>query len=187
MTVNPEWTLEEAIAENDKALADNPARESYDPTLPLFQWFTLKRLEECRESFHCGDKYELMHAIRICANHDLPLPEWAAMAYIKAFDTVLNARAKSWDEVFGAPYPKHSHMNAIKKRRELKFGVLNRVNEIRAREPKTPIDEALFELVGQEFNIGKTLAAEYYYSAKKQMAEQHDFDVLLDPYRVSKV
>ncbi len=176
MTAGHEWTLEEAQAESDKALADNPARESYDPTLPLFQWFALKRLEECREAFHRGDEYELMHAIRICANHGLPLPEWAAMAYIKAYDSVINARAKSWDEVFGAPYPKGKHLNATRKKRMLEFAVYNRINEILRGEPvtsampqRTPTDGYLLERVAKEFHIGKTLAAEYYGSAEAKM------------------
>ncbi len=184
MTVNPEWTLAEAQAEHDKACAANPARAWVDPTLPLFQWFALKAIDRCREAFQGGDKFELLHAIRECANHDLPLPDWAARAFISAYDTILNFKAKSWDDVLGAPIPKGAHLNVLRERRELKFGVLNRVHEILARAPETPIDQYLFETVGKEFGIGKTLAAEYYYAAKRQMGQPNDCDVLLDSWRV---
>lgn len=39
-------------------------------------------------------------------------------------------------------------------------------------EPDTPIDEAFFERIGKEFNLGKTLAAEYYYDAKRMFSRR---------------
>jgi len=109
----------------------------------------------------------LLAAIRICANHDIPLPPWASSAYIAAYDCVLNCRAKSWDSVFGKPFPKGSHLAALRKKREMQFHVLNEVNAIRNKAPETPIDEYLFESVGAGLGLGKTITGEYYYSAKK--------------------
>lgn len=169
MTANPEWTLEEAKAANEKALAENPERSFADPTLPIAQWLGLKSLDECRSRYEGGEKLELMRAIRICANHDLVMPEWLWKGYITAFDTVMGARAKSWDDVFGMPWPKGTHLNAVRKKRELKFSIWNGVRGICERSPETPIDVALFERVGKEFNIGKTLASEYYYEVARVM------------------
>lgn len=179
--VNKDWTLEEALAANEAALLKNTER-SNDPTMPLFQWAALHQLDEY-EKYYQQDSYWLMTAIRTCANHDLPLPEWAAKAYIKAYDTVNNAKAKSWNAVFGNPYPKGQHLSAIRKRRMLMFSVWNEITEILNREQiwndatkqwesVTAIDESLFEAVGKKFHIGKTLASEYYYAAKKQMGRQ---------------
>lgn len=171
MVTDIKWTAREALDATKRALADSPGRSDADPTLPVFQWAALHTLEACQEAYQAGNEFELMHAIRVCANHDLPLPEWTARAFIKGYDTIANAREKSWDKVFGAPYPKGAHLHATRKKRVLKFAVWNRVQEIRAREPEVPIDESLFASVGHEFNIGKTRAAEFYYEAEKLLSK----------------
>lgn len=166
VTVNSEWTFEQAKAEQDKVIAANPERWS-DPETPLFQWLALKQLDEYKESFLAGDRFLLMLAIRKCAQCGLPLPEWVSRAYIKAFDSVLNARVKSWDEAFSPPYKKGANLAALRKKRELEFGVWNEIRGIIDQEPETKVDTALFEKVGARFNIGKTLCSEYYYSVNK--------------------
>ncbi len=155
-------TFEEAKAEQDEL---DPGKR-LDPDTPLFQWYALQELEQLRERYESGDKYALMLTIRLCANHGMVLPEWAAGAYIKAFDTVNGYRSKSWDEVLGNPLPKGANLNAKKKKRELQFAVLLDVQEL---SKDNPIDESLFERVGAKFNIGKTLASEYYYSIKGKL------------------
>ena len=162
-------TLEEAQAATDAALAADPYRSDSDPTLPVYQWATLHELNRERQQFEAGDRMALFAAIRKCANHDLPLPAWAATAYIAAYDHVLNCRAKSWDEVFGTPYPKGVNLNAMRKRRILRFRVYRLVTEILQAERHTPIGVALFERVGREMRppIGKSEAAERYYEAMR--------------------
>lgn len=168
VTVNKEWTLEEAWAANQAVLEENPGKPGSDPTLPFAQWAALHWLDDCRKNYE-EDRYQLMTAIRICANHNLPLPDWAADAFIKAYDTVNNARAKSWNTVFGNPYPKGTHLSALRKRRMKKFAVWNEITLILKTEPDIPVDEYLFETVGKKFGLGKTLASEYYYAAKQQL------------------
>lgn len=165
--VNKDWTSEEAWAANQAALQENPSRPWTDPTLPLKQWFALQELDICHKNYE-KHPYLLMTAIRICANHELPLPEWAATAYIRAYDTVNNARAKSWDTVFGNPYPKGKHLSAIRKKRMNGVAVWNEITRIRQMDPDIPIDEELFEIVGKKLGLGKTLASEYYYDEKKK-------------------
>lgn len=157
MSYDPEWTLDQAWEAHQRSGKEGPDS-------PLFQWVTHQELIALGQAFEAGDKWSLMLAIRKCANHDMPLPEWARSAYIAAFDTVLNARSKSWDEVFGMPYPKGQHLAAIRKKRTLRYAVCNEIKTIRKMEPGTAIDEGLFERVGSKFNIGKTLAADLYYS-----------------------
>ena len=164
---NPVWTLEEAQAATEKVCATGAP--PHHPHLPIFRWFAHHRVEEQRKAFEAGDKFALMHALRICANHALPMPDWAARAYIRAYDTIVNARAKSWDQVLGAPYSKGTHLAAVRKRRKLQVAVRNRIRALRQSDPDLPIDAALFERVGMELGLGKTLAAEYYYTAKKRM------------------
>ncbi|WP_150048682.1 hypothetical protein [Methylomonas rhizoryzae] len=166
MTVSSTWTFDEAMSEQNKYVAANPKR-ALDPSGPLFQWFALKNLEDYQKGFEQGDKHLLMVAISECAVHGLVMPDWVAMGYLRGFYAVSNARLKSWDDAFERPYPKGTNLKAVRKKRELSMAVLNSINSILQSNPKTPIDSALFEQVGQEFDIGKTLAADYYYYAKK--------------------
>lgn len=137
---------------------------------PVFRYAALERVESYREQYESsGDAWYVLVAIRHCAANDIPLPEWLALAYIERFDNVLNARAKSWDDAFGAPYPKGAHLHRIRRDRQLKFAVYNAVSDIRRTDPTTPIDERLFERVGKQFAISKTKANELYYRAKAVM------------------
>lgn len=166
---NIDWTLEEAWAANEAAKAENPERSFADPTLPFPRWVALHNLEQLRARYEQGNKFALMSAIRECANHDLIMPRWVGAGYIAAFDTILNYRSKDWNEVFGSPIQKGANLAALRKKRRLKFAVFNEIVEIRQRDPDRAIDAGLFESVGKQFNIGKTLAEEYYYAAVMQV------------------
>lgn len=161
--VNKDWTLKEAWAASETALMVSPERSFSDPTLPFFQWVSLHQLDQLQARYEQGEKFALMLAIRKCANHDLIMPPWVATGYIAAFDTILNYRSKDWNEVFGSPIPKGAHLNALRKQRKLEYAVHNEIVRIRNSELNRAIDAELFESVGKQFNIGKTLAEEYYY------------------------
>lgn len=165
MAANPNWTFEEALAEHERVLALDPSRSYADPTLPFLQWAALQDLKQSEEKFNKGDGWALMRAICACARCSLPLPDWAAKAYLRAYYKVVGCEEKSWDAVFGEPYPKGTNLNALKKKRELKFEVFNTIIDAVKRDPGTAIDSQLFEDVGKKFNIGKTLAEEYYREA----------------------
>jgi hypothetical protein len=161
------WTLEQAIAEQQETGPGQ--RDIFDPTGPIYRWDALQKLEALERNFAKGDNFALLHAIRICANHDLVIPEWAARAYIKRFDAVLNCETDSWDGAFGRPYPNGVHLSKARQRRKLRFAVYARVRELLKANPKRPIDEGLFEEVGDKFDIGKTLCGRLYYEAKRMV------------------
>lgn len=169
MTAIKEWTLQEAQAAQAAALAADPTRSDSDPSLPLFQWVALHQLDALRQQFDAGDGMALLAAVRHCANHDLAMPAWVADAFIQCYDRVLTCRAGSWDDVFGRPYPKGANLNAMRKRRTLRFAVWNEVQRILMSEPDTAIDAGLFERAGAAIRppIGKTQAEAYYYAAAK--------------------
>lgn len=126
----------------------------------------------------------LLAAIRECANHDLPMPEWVSHAYIRAYDMVLNCKAGSWDEVFGRPYRKGAQLAAMRKRRIKRLAVWNEARRIILSEPETPIDVAFFERIGEKLAIGKTLASELYYEEKNGPRWSRIVEELLEPYIV---
>jgi hypothetical protein len=96
---------------------------------PLVKWFVRHQLEELRVQFESGNRYALMVAIRKCAFHQNELPDWAARAYVGAFDAVNNYLAKSWDDVFGPALPKGVHLRAQQARRLRVFKVGNAIRE----------------------------------------------------------
>lgn len=168
MHVDPDWTFEEAMRAH-KAKVGASDSTTWGPHHPLPQWIAHQELKRFRVAFEGGDNVALMLAIRTCAIHDLVMPEWVATAYCERVNTILSYRAASWDEVLGRPLPKGSQVNALRKRRELKLAVYFEVRKRitpTANSKGAPLDEALFEAVGKEFGLGKTLTGEYYYAAK---------------------
>lgn len=165
VVADPNWTHEEAWTEHERAISIDPSRSGADPTLPYFQWVALQTLKNIEVEFCNGDGWALMRAISECARCGLPLPDWAATAYLRAFRNVL--KEGSWDAVFGSPYPPGTQRDALRKMSELSIPVLLKVREIINSEPNTAIDSALFERVGKCFCIGKTTTAKYYYHAEK--------------------
>ncbi len=173
--VNKSWSFERAQQAQDRFQANGGRSE--DPAGPLYQWTAMHTLDELRKKFEAGEKYALMLALRKCANHDLPMPDWVSRAYIRAFDTVHNYRAKSWDAVFGAPLPKGAQLAALRKKRLKSIQVWNEVqsrlsarqrwNETESRyKSAVPIDDALFEQIGQKLGLGLTITKKYYAHAK---------------------
>lgn len=165
--VRKEWTAEQAQAANDIFFRKNPDKKRCDPASPFSQWYGLHCLDQFHEQFKRGNKFALMQALRECARCNLVMPEWVAVNYIKAHDTILNYRSKDWNEVFGNPIPKGANLNALRKKRALQLGVLIEATDILSRNPERPIDAGLFEEVGKKFHIGKTLTEEYCRSAEK--------------------
>lgn len=129
------------------------------------------RLDEYQRKYEAGDGMALLGAIRICANYDLPLPAWAAEAYISAYDTVLNCRSNSWDDVFGKPYH-GKHLEKRRERLELQSKVWLRVRELRNHDPDIPLNgnrekDGALEIVAEECDIKRTLCSELYYEMQK--------------------
>jgi hypothetical protein len=143
--VEKDWTLEQVVAAQEQAQANG--LERFDPSGPIFQWEALQRLDVLEQQFSKGDNFTLLHAICVCANHNLVLPKWAARAFIKRFTRVLTCETDSWDGAFGRPYRNGFHLAKARQRLQLRFRVYLRVREILEAEPKTPIDEALFVAV----------------------------------------
>lgn len=155
--------VRKAQEETEAALAADPTRSNADPTLPIFRFVARNDLLIEKARYEAGDKNALLGAIRICANHDLVMPEWLARAFIRSYDKVLTHRVKSWDEAFGSPLPKGKHLNAARKKREKSPAVWLEVRRMVTEEGRA-IDDLLFEDVGKKLGLGKTQASEFYYA-----------------------
>lgn len=58
-----------------------------------------------RQQLEAGDTLAVLHAIKLCAEENLPLPTWLAQAFVAALDTLMNVDGKSMslDEAFHSP------------------------------------------------------------------------------------
>lgn len=170
MRITIETPFEAVREQTDKAIAAGAA--PFDPTLPLYQWQAIQALAVLGSQFSDGDQYALMLAIRKCAQCGLPMPEWVRSGYILAFDTVHTHRAKSWDEVFGEPFPKGKQLHAARRDLSLRWEILERVRELRSSMPiddRKAIDEEMFSLIGKELGASKTKVSDLYYSFSESM------------------
>ena len=128
------------------------------------------------ERYNNGDTFALMEAIYSCSCHGLKMPEWVAAGFRHGYQEILTCNADSLDAVFGRPYPKGKHLNSLKKKRNIRFAVWNKVHEILKMEPGTTINRDLFKRVGKEVRpeIGGSEAEKRYYEAKKMIPFSHD-------------
>ena len=149
---------------------DASAAKAAGPTGPLYQWASASRVSASRERIEKeGDGFEVLACINRCVTHGLIAPEWLAYAYNRRFYEVLGCRVGSWDDAkaFGLPYPKGTHLAALRKARLNRVAVALAVREVLSREPDTAIDGELFRAVGKPLGLGKSLAAKLYYEALK--------------------
>lgn len=115
-----------------------------------------------------GDKGAVLEALYICVREQFPLPVWCEVAYLERFRKVLDRGAGSWDDVFGRPWPKGSHLGADEQRVKFAPKVFSRVLELH--KAGHAIDANLFEKVGRELGIGgKTLTEKYYYDFRNRL------------------
>ena len=159
------WNVNQAIAANKEAVEEG--RGSYDPDLPISESFASQRSEMHRENFEGGDNFSLMKVIADCARARIPIPEWAVPEILRAYYLVMIGEARTLDEAFGHPHKKGKHLNQFKQDRYLRFKVAERVREIRQLQPDVPIDDLLFEQVGNEFAICKSRANRLFYEYKR--------------------
>lgn len=141
--------------------------EPYDAWEPDGGDFPLElKLEQAGQAFERGDKGALLFAISMCASYRVPLPPWAAEAFMIAyFDVKWGRECLSWDEVFGVPHPKH--VRRLPKGGTFKqSNVCRRVRELRQQQPRRDV----FPEVAAEFAISVALARKYFYDAEKAVS-----------------
>lgn len=139
---------------------------------PLYQRLAKKNLEELYDNFRAGDKPALLEAMYGCIMYAIPLPLWCKKAFLSACREVYDYKAKSWEDVFGRPHPKGTHLATKREEREKSLLVYEEIRQIKKENPSIPIDGDLFERVGKKFGTGgKTKTEEWYYKQKHESGE----------------
>jgi len=136
-------------------------------------------LKELRLGYENGDNAKLFSAIGYCGRNKIIMPEWLVQSFHDSWYEWIGYKVKTLDEAFGLEWPKRKSLAAARKKRNKRFEVYNRIKAFH--EEGETIDGELFEKVGHDLCLGKTLAAEYYYSVKN-IGVPHSVKVLLEPF-----
>lgn len=149
------------------------------------QYEAVKRVRKLRERIESnseGAGFDVLYCVMLCGTNNLVMPEWLSCAFNQRYYAVSKFRALSWDDElsFGKPYPKSTSLKATSKKMRLIPKVWLAVGA--ALEEGSKIDASLFESIGKNLNIGKTLADDYYYLAINQhgypdLASQRDSQI----------
>jgi hypothetical protein len=130
--------------------------------------FFLTELKKCEEALlRTNDQIHVLHAIAVCATSGQVIPEWATKQFLKSYYAIVNRRAASWDDVFGRPLEKRQRLETARRHRLLGIQVKMQVQFLR--DKGEPLDEYLFEGVGNKLGIGKTLVSQLWYGKPKRL------------------
>jgi len=126
-------------------------------------------LEILKEILNGGGKWALLYAMHQCLLLNRPLPEWLRFAFLDIYDSATAYKIKSWDDAFGRPHPKHTHVNKGKRKFEFRHLILQRVEALRS---EMPVDKELFEKIGKDLGIGGgTTISEIHYEELHRLRE----------------
>jgi hypothetical protein len=123
-----------------------------------------------KRDFEAGDKSALLYTIYVCLEFRWPIPEWARVAFLDACEAVKRFEIGSWDEIFGRPVPKSTHLKTERRKEQLRFEIIACVKILKARGDR--IDKELFEKIGKKLKprlSGTTVSAIYYDWRSKEI------------------
>lgn len=127
-----------------------------------------EKIDYFSKRYEGGDKYFLLEALRLCCvSKERKLADWVARAVVIAIDKWDRAKVRTLDEAFDVERPKGYRRGPAEKKRALQSYVY--IEVINLITGGHPVDESLFESVGEKFGIGKTQATIYYYDFKKRI------------------
>jgi hypothetical protein len=140
-------------------MTDGRIRPSMTPQGPFLSEDAKSNIQRC---FEKGDKRALFEMLYWCSAMGLPVPDWAAMAINKAYWQFDRGALKSWEEVFGKPFPGKSRKKAVTDSHAMAVQIEVR----RLIGQGHALDEALFEKAAKKLRIGKrSTVSKLYYRA----------------------
>jgi hypothetical protein len=119
-----------------------------------------------KRQFEAGDKSVLLYAVYQCLEMKRPLPEWARIAFLDVCEAVERFEIKSWDDAFGRPFPKSTHLKAEKRKEQLRWTIMAHVKNLKAEGGR--IDKELFDKIGWRLNpkLSGTTVSKIYYDPR---------------------
>ena len=132
-----------------------------------------------KRSFKAGDKPTLLWTIHACLDLGRPIPEWLRVAFLNAYEAAERFEIRSWDEVFGRPVPKNTHLKTKRRNEQLRWSITRRVETLKA-----VVDKGLFEKVARDLKIRGvkgTTVSEIYYDKQNRELRKIFRDLLKNP------
>jgi hypothetical protein len=128
-------------------------------------------LEILKQKHEDGDKTALLYAVYHCLLMKRPLPEWLRLAFLHTYESRARFEIRSWDEAFGTPVPRGTHLEKEREHTELRARILERARELTA--VGATIDKHLFEEIGRGLGISGTTASTLYYDERGRKLREH--------------
>lgn len=161
------WSPDEALAAQEQW--ESRCERNLQGRGPFFRWMGAQMLKELYDNRRDEGAQTIIDALFVCASHSLPIPRWCEKSVISGYLSVAQFKAKCWDDVFGHPHPKGTHLGTKRQEREKCRVVYSYIEKLRKDDATIAIDGSLFEAVGKKFAIGgKTLTEGYYYRWKNR-------------------
>lgn len=123
-----------------------------------------KVMDTFEERFLGGDREAALDALVVHTSvvPYFPLPRWLSEFLRGGAFRLTRFEAKSLDEAFGINRKRRPHLPASRRQQRFGYAVWMKCDDL-IREGR-PIDDGLFEEVGEEFGIGKTTTKKYFYA-----------------------
>jgi hypothetical protein len=124
-------------------------------------------LAELKRRHDQGDRRAVLDAIFHCyfSRPAKAVPKWARAAFCEAYDEIFAAHARSWDDVFGAPYKKGTNLPAVRRRKALEYKAWYCVRDLHA--AGKPLDDDMWFAAAKKLGIGRHRVKKYYYLQEK--------------------
>ena len=113
-----------------------------------------------------------MEGISLCAIHGVPIPQWCGTEFLQRFLMVKDARAQSWDEAFGRPWPKGTRLKSVRRHRQVTRRIHHEVFALIRADLSRTINRDLFEEIGELpcICLSGSVVEKIYYESIRQGA-----------------
>ncbi len=109
----------------------------------------------------------VLEAIQLCADNQIPIPQWAAKSFSESYSAVMKADGKSWDDGFGTPHRNQQHkMREIEQRRDEIQAFIAKTIGTRPKKKRT--DDVM-----NKFAIGQKLAIRFIREVERMGASYY--------------
>ncbi|MDB5871804.1 MAG: hypothetical protein JWQ07_1246 [Ramlibacter sp.] len=98
------------------------------------------------------------------------MPDWLACEYLRRWRQVTGAQIATWDEAFGAFWPKGTkaaRLATIRRHRLVQVRLFNKLTSFVQMNPTEPID---WETLAHEEGVSRTVAQDLYYEFAHQQS-----------------
>jgi hypothetical protein len=120
-------------------------------------------------AYEDGEKDMLLMALKLsCELKESPIPQGVAQRVRENLIKWSELEVKTLDKAFEVEKKKNFRLDAERKKHSVALKIYSRIVKLSKKE-RRPIDDNLFDEVGNDFGIGKTLAKDYYYEQKNRI------------------